>query len=346
MAEHGYESGRLNLPFVGICTFAKRPYVEDWDAIDAEIAVLGAPFDAGTQWRSGTKLGPRGIREASTLFSFGHSGAYEHEDDIVYMGPDIRMVDIGDADIVHTLTEKSHANIRLGVDKILDAGALPVILGGDHSITIPAIAAYEGRAALHGDDLHVLQIDAHLDFVDERHGVRYGHGNPMRRAAERPFVTSFSQFGIRNVGSTTKEGFDEARAMGSDILSVRQIRKMGVDAAAARIPEGKAVYVTIDIDGFCPSIASGTGTPSHGGFLYYEVLELLQAVSKRNRVVGVDLVEVAPDYDRSGGTQILAAQLLLNFLGFIFHNRKGERRGGASAVAPHPSESLVEVILC
>ena len=91
---------------------------------------------------------------------------------------------------------------------------------------------------------------------------------------------------------------------------------------AKRIPKGKRLYVTIDIDAFCPSIAPGTGTPSHGGFLYYEVLEILQYLAKQNKVVGIDLVEVAPDYDNSGSTTILAAQLLLNFLGFIFHNQK------------------------
>ena len=110
--------------------------------------------------------------------------------------------------------------------------------------------------------------------------------------------------------------------MGSDIISVRQMRTFGPQAVIDRIPKGANVYVTIDIDGFCPSIAPGTGTPSHGGFLYYDVLEMLQALSKRNKVVGIDLVEVAPDYDHTGGTAILAAQVLLNFLGFIFHERQ------------------------
>ena len=112
--------------------------------------------------------------------------------------------------------------------------------------------------------------------------------------------------------------------MGSDILSVRQARKLGTQAVLARIPEGARIYITIDIDAFCPSIAPGTGTPSHGGFLYYEVLELLQGVVRRNPVVGVDLVEVAPDYDPSGSTSILAAQLLLNLLGFVFDARAKE----------------------
>ena len=109
--------------------------------------------------------------------------------------------------------------------------------------------------------------------------------------------------------------------MGSDIVSVRQFRKMGVDAMLARIPEGARYYVTIDIDGFDPSVAPGTGTPSHGGFLYYEVLELLDGLTKRGSVVGVDLVEVAPDYDPTGSTTTLAAQILLNLIGRIAANR-------------------------
>jgi agmatinase len=255
------------------------------------------------------------VREASTLFSFGHAGAYDHEDDVTYLEA-VRMVDIGDADIVHTDTVTSHANIEAGVRAILAAGALPVVIGGDHSINIPCIRAFDGQGPI-----HVVQIDAHLDFVDVRHGVRFGHGNPMRRAAEQAHVTGLSQFGIRNVSSTARDGYDAARAMGSDILSVRQVRKLGVETTLARIPEGASYYVTIDIDAFDPSIAPGTGTPSHGGFLYYEVLELLAGLATRGEVVGIDLVEVAPDYDHTGTTAILAAQVLLNFLGRILHAR-------------------------
>ena len=228
----------------------------------------------------------------------------------------MKIVDIGDADIVHTDTLKSHANIEHGVRKILSAGAVPIVLGGDHSINIPCINGFEGQ-----EPVHLVQIDAHLDFVDERHGVRYGHGNPMRRAAEKDYVTGLSQIGIRNVSSTAKEGYDDARSMGSDILSVRQFRKLGVEQVLARIPQGVRYYVTIDIDGFDPSIAPGTGTPSHGGFLYYEVLELLDGLCKQGNIVGLDLVEVAPDYDLTGTTSILAAQILMNTIGRMMHHR-------------------------
>ena len=314
MTEHGYKKGRLNLPFVGICTFGKYPYQPDWDKIEADIAILGAPFDCGSQWRSGSRMGPRGVREASTLYSFGHDGAYDHEDDIVYLKSDSTIIDIGDADIIHTDTLSSHTNIEYGVRKILSSNAIPIVIGGDHSVNIPCMNAFSDSKPF-----HLIQIDAHLDFVDERHGVKYGHGNPMRRAAEKSYVSGLTQIGIRNVSSTAKEGYEDAKKMGSNIISVRQFRELGVSKIINQIPNNIPYYVTIDIDAFDPSIASGTGTPSHGGFLYYEILELIDLIAQKGKIIGMDLVEVAPDYDITTSTTTLAAQLLLNSIGRILH---------------------------
>ena len=316
MGNHGYDKGELNLPFVGICTFGKYPYLKEIADNEFDLAIIGAPFDMGTQWRAGTRFGPRSVREASTLFSFGHAGAYDHEDKITYLDPQkVRIVDLGDADIIHTDTISSHNNIEKIVRYALSRGAIPVTIGGDHSINIPCLRAFSDQVPM-----HLIQIDAHLDFVDERHGVRHGHGNPMRRAVEHKHITGLTQIGIRNVSSTAREGYEEALQMGSEIISVRQARAMGNDDLLSRIPEDANYYVTIDIDAFDPSIASGTGTPSHGGFLYYEILEFLDGLTKRGNVRGVDLVEVAPDYDPTGSTAILAAQILMNFIGRILHN--------------------------
>ena len=315
MSDNKYDSGRLDLPFVGHCTFAKQPAVLDWDALDADVCVLGAPFDMGIQYRPGARFSPRAIREASTLFSFGHGGMYDFEDDVTYLPQDgIKIVDIGDADMIHTDTVKSHKNIEFAVRKILEVGAMPVTLGGDHSVHIPWITAFDDQ-----EPVHIIHIDAHLDFVDERHGVRYGHGNPLRRASEMSHVTGFTQLGIRFVSSSNRADYEAARAAVSDILSVRDVRKLGAEGVLARVPKGKRYYCTIDIDDLDPSIAPRTGTPSHGGFLYYEVLEILKGLAIRGDVVGIDLVEVAPDYDCDGTTAFLAAQLLLSFLGYIFH---------------------------
>jgi agmatinase len=245
---------------------------------------------------------------------------------------EVRIVDVGDADIVHTDTAASHRNAEAAVRRILSRGALPVVLGGDHAINIPCIRAFSGEPPI-----HIVQIDAHLDFVDVRHGVREGHGNPMRRAAEQAHVAGLTQLGIRNVSSTAREGYEDARRRGSTIRSVRQCRRLGVDGVLALIPAGARYYVTIDIDGFDPSISPGTGTPSHGGFLYWEVMEILQGLARRGDVVGIDLVEVAPAYDPSGITAILAAQVLLNFLGYVFH----ERARRAAAAAPQGSSRAV-----
>lgn len=321
MSGNAYEKGRLNLPFVGFCTFGKKPICEDWDNIKADVAFMGAPFDCGTQWRSGARMGPRAVREASTLFSFGHSGAYSYEEDVMYLDG-VNIVDIGDADMVHTNTEQCHANIEQGVRKILASGALPVVVGGDHSVNAPCIRAFEGRGPI-----HIIQIDAHLDFVDERHGVRFGHGNPLRRASEQEFVTGMTQLGIRNVSSSNQADHKAAEDAGSTILSVRDVRRLGVQGVLDLIPKGVNYYITIDIDGFDPSIAPGTGTPSHGGFTYYEVMEILQGVAFGGEVVGIDLCEVAPDYDHTGTTSILAAQVLMNLIGYVFHGRKLRRQG-------------------
>lgn len=313
-----YDHGNLNLPFVGHCSFAKKPIVTDWNNIKADFTILGIPYDMGCQYRSGARFGPRGIRQASTLFSFGHNGAYDYEKDTLFLAEDeVTIVDVGDVDIIHTDSITSMQNTETAVRKILAQQAIPVILGGDHAITAATIAAFDNY-----DDVHVLQIDAHLDFVDERHGVRYGHGNCMRRASEMKHITGLTQVGIRNVSSSNQQDYYDAQKAGSNIFSVRQYRQCGLQIILDTIPEGKKLYVSIDIDNFDPSIAPGTGTPSHGGFTYYEVLELLEAVSRRNHIVGVDLCEVAPPYDPSEVTATLAAQLLLNFIGYIHHYKR------------------------
>ena len=235
---NGYDSGRLNLPFVGIATFGKKPYVEDWSKLDADVAIIGAPFDFGAQYRSGARFGPRAVREASTLFSFGHAGAYDHEDDATYLGADVQIVDMGDADIVHTDTVQSHANIKTAVRAALDAGALPVTIGGDHSVNIPCIDAFDGEE----DFPHPTnRRPSGFRRRASRRAVS-ATAIPMRRAAEKPYVTGLSQFGIRNVSPPPPAKDTKTPVhMGSDILSVRQIREIGFQRGRAPHPAGSPV---------------------------------------------------------------------------------------------------------
>lgn len=257
-------------------------------------------------------MGPRAIRDSSTLYQFGHEQVYDFDMNETYEYG--RVIDVGDVDIVHTDQIASHNRTRQAVEQILNAGMTPFILGGDHSITTPNCAAL----SVLGKPITLVQIDAHLDFVDKRHGVMYGHGNPMRRCLEMPHIRSLLQLGIRGVSSTAKSGFEDARRMGSNILSVRQVRQQGARAVAALVPQDSFVYLSIDIDGFDPSIAHGTGTPSHGGFLYYEVKDLLREiiVERAQQLVGLDLVEVSPPYDPTAVTSTLAARIVLDAMGF------------------------------
>ena len=240
----------LNLPFTGITTFGKYPVCASLDELDADVAVLGVPNDMGTQWRSGARMGPRAVREGSTLYSFGLDGAYDIENDITYLGPRWNVVDCGDVDIVHGDIMQSHDNTEAAVRKIVDKGAFPVIIGGDHSIT-----AAVGKGLEELGPFHVIQIDAHLDWADHRSGMRYGHGNCIRRLSELDHVQDIFQFGIRGISSSLKEDVDAAREYGSTILSPAKMREKGIEGLLDLLPKGEKYYITIDIDGIDPSVA-------------------------------------------------------------------------------------------
>lgn len=307
----------LNLPFTGISTFGKYPVGEIDNLEGVDVAVIGVPNDMGTQWKSGARMGPRGIREGSTLYSFGLQGAYDLETDTTYLGPDWNVVDVGDVDIVHGDLMQSHENTEEAIRKIVSKGVMPVVLGGDHSITAPVGAGLEELGPF-----HVIQIDAHLDWADHRSGQRYGHGSCIRRLSEMDHVKEIFQFGIRGISSSLKEDVEAAKEYGATILSPRQMRKMGIEEVVNLIPEGEKYYVTIDIDGVDPSIAPGTGTPSPGGFIYDEVNELLELIAKRGEVVAFDLVEVAPPYDPTGMTGQTAARIALDLLSYTLKQKE------------------------
>lgn len=312
---------RLDLPFTGITTFCKLPMHTDLDSLDADVAIIGAPFDLGTQYRSGTRFGPRAIRAASSLYALRGVSYYDHEFDREFLGG-VRVVDCGDVDMIHMRPDACLQNIHDAISCIVARGALPVVLGGDHSVPIPVVRALRPKGPV-----YVVQMDAHLDFVDERMGVREGNGNIMRRVAEMSHVEGFAQIGIRGPGSSAPSDFVDARRMGGTIIGPRAIRSKGMAWVLEQIPDNRRYYVTIDIDGFDASLAPGTGSPSTGGLDYYEVTDLLRGIARKGPVVGFDLVEVAPQYDPTEVTAQLAARVILDFLGAIFL----ERRASGSA---------------
>ena len=282
------------------------------------MAVLGVPYDMGIQYRSGTNQGPECIRAGSKLTAFTNDdGVYDPDRDEMFLDSRWRIVDCGDADIVHGDLEQSFRNIEESVRKIVAKGAMPVVMGGDHSITIPVVRALDSLGPV-----CVVQIDAHLDWCDERAGQKLGQGSPMRRLSEMKHVNGMAQVGIRGLGSSMKSDFEAARAYGSVIISARDVKKKGIDYALSQIPPAERYYITYDIDGTDPALVTGTGTPSAGGLDYYEINDLLYGITKKGEVVGFDLVEVAPQYDPSGYTGIFAARMMIEFMGYILKSKE------------------------
>jgi agmatinase len=309
-----------SLPSVGLATFMKSAVCEDLSAIDADVAVLGIPYDCGTGFRPGARFGPREIRSHSTRFSAWGSwkggGGYWDINRQRQMLDGVRIVDCGDVDIAYYDIERNMRLITDAVGAILDRNAMPVLIGGDHSVSFPIVRAFERFGPL-----DIVHIDAHLDFIEDVEGMKYASGSPLRRMRELGFVRHMTHFGIRDIRSRAGDYADATR-LGSRIFTREAIREEGPRAIIDQLPEMGNVYVTIDIDGLDPSIAPGTGSPTVDGLLYHEVIKLLQGVTKKGNVVGFDLVEVNPSVDLHGQTSLLATTLIAEFLGAIFERRQ------------------------
>ena len=275
---------RMDPPFVGLVTFAGQPACTDWDRLDgADVAILGVPIDTASSYRAGTRFGPRAIREMSMFHGFGPKGVFDFEDEVTYLtAEEVKIVDAGDADVIYADARQSLANAEFAVRALIDAKTMPYILGGDHAISMATIAAYSNEKPF-----HIVHLDAHFDFSEGRNDIRWGHGSPMRRASEMAHVTGITTLGPRNMGAISQKDYEAVKAYGTHVASLRKCRMIGAAAALAHIPDGERVYVSIDIDGFDPSIAPGTGTISHGGFTYYEVKDISarsgQALPRRRR---------------------------------------------------------------
>lgn len=306
----------MSLPITGIASFGKYPICEDLGNIQAEVGILGVPSDLGVGFLSGTRLGPRRIREASTQYGRGEEGFYDPERDDVYLAGPKQIVDCGDAPLIQGDLEKTFDHIEEYVRKIAEPGVIPAVLGGDHSISIPV-----ARALDHKKNLTVIQFDAHLDWTDSRDGQRYGNGSPMRRMSEMNHIGDMIQIGLRGMGSSKKKDFDDARQYGSKLLSAREANRMKVEELLNHIPDFENCYVTIDIDGLDISIAPGTGSPSPGGLNFEQLNLLLESIAKKGNVVAFDLVEVAPQYDPTNTTTRIAALTALNFIAYILKHK-------------------------
>lgn len=306
-----------SMPHTGIATFAKAPHIVDFSELNADIAVLGVPSDAAAGMRPGCRQAPRAIRDASTRFGF----VGRAEDPRGYFDINsgrrllegITLADCGDSDVFYFDAERTASTIEGDVRAILTKGSVPVVLGGDHSISFPVIRAFEAFAPL-----TVVLIDAHLDYRDSVAGLALTNNSPFRRAIELPWVEQIITFGVRGIKSTDRELL-ETRQHGNLVFSNYEVFDRGVEALLGELPESLGnYYVSIDIDGLDPSIAPGTESPEAEGLSYRQVKQIMQGIARRGQLVGLDLVEVNPYLDHTELTQHMAAQLLIETIATAF----------------------------
>lgn len=296
------------LPHTGIATFCKAPYVFDPSAIDADVAILGIPFDNTASMRPGCRQAPRALRDASARFGWlgepaGASGYFDIGEDAMLL-KGVRMVDAGDVDVgidAAVTRERITAHAR----SLLARDVLLASIGGDHSVSYPLVAAFEKFAPL-----TVVLLDAHLDYRDNSMGLKFTNNSPFRRIHELPFVNRIVTVGVRGIKSTDRE-YRETLEHGNLVFPMERVHTKGIASILDEIGDIGNYYVSLDIDGLDPSIAPGTESPEADGLSFRQAKQLLRGIAKRGKLVGADVVEVNPYLDHAELTQHIAVQLLL-----------------------------------
>jgi agmatinase len=300
-------------PKTGHKSFLYAPVSTDLDNLDAHIAFLGIPHGdpySMEDVNNDQSRAPTAIRQATDRavrslerYDFDIGGP-------LYLGHPIKAVDCGDVPgNMHDFAEHAR-RAETAVRKILAAGALPMILGGDHAIPIPVLRAFEGRGPV-----TLVQIDAHIDWRDDFNGVRQGLSSPIRRASEMPHVGEIFQIGIRAQGSARPEEVAAAEAYGAHIVTAWELHDVGMDAILERIPDGGRYYITIDADGMDPSVMPAVAGPAPGGVTFHQARKLIHGLVRKGRVVGMDVVEITPSLDVNRISAVTAARLFVNLIG-------------------------------
>ena len=321
---------KLNRPFSGIPSFLRAPIETRLDALDADIAVFGIPFDEGSPFLAGSRMGPRSIREHSLRFA-ADAGFYDPVTGRTYLEYEMAnktIADVGDVDVWPTDVRSTFDNTTDLTRAVLAKGAMPVALGGDHSVTYPIVKAYEDQ-----EPLHVIHFDAHIDYSPFIHDLRFTNVHAFRHIAPMQHVLSLTQVGIRSLRSVESEIRDSIDD-GNRVMTIREFRDVGPDGVAETVSRDARTYVSIDIDVLDLSLVPGCVSAEPNGMNYAELRDTLEAIAERCDVVGLDLVEVNPTLDVGVGiTSYLAAHTVLEFLGNICRQPRWERRREARAAA-------------
>jgi agmatinase len=325
----------FNLPsYVGLPSFQKLPWVTDAELLarrHPDVAIVGAPFDDAVSHRPGARFGPRAIRAASY-----HSGALNSLQLGIEPYEWLDIVDAGDAPVTPMDIERGHLVIEQKVLEVASSGAIPIILGGDHSITFPSATAVARHVAPRR--LGIVHFDAHADAANATWGNLRSHGTPMRRLIESGAVSgrNFVQVGLRGYWPA-QETLDWMAEQGMRWHLMTEIEERGAeaviaDAIAQALDGPEVVYLSVDIDVIDPGMAPGTGTPEPGGMLTRELLRAIRQVVGRVELVGMDVVEVAPPFDHAEVTAAAAHRCVLEALSALAARRRDA--GGARRAVP------------
>jgi agmatinase len=292
-------------------TFLGAPLVSDLTTLTADFAVIGVPFGVPYGMRQvhySPADSPRAIRERSLRFGrmLDH---YDFDYGGTFADLGLRVVDCGDVVGDVRDIDASARNAVAAIRQVIARGAVPIVLGGDDSISALAIRALEKRAPV-----TVVQIDAHIDYRDEVNGERHGYSSPMRRAAELGFVDRIVHIGTRAVGSARTQDVADTLARGNTIITARAVREQGISHVLKQLPTGGNYHVALDCDGLDPAIMPGTSVPAPGGLSYDDVATLFRALGSRGRVVGFNLAEHYPALDVNGITALTAVRLIVNLM--------------------------------
>jgi len=308
---------RLDYPFVGIPSFLRSPIVQDLARLDADVAVLGVPTDEGSPFMPGSRFGPRSIREHSLRFVTDPPGFFDPQERRRYLEREMRdnrIADVGDADVLPTNPADTFVNVTRATRAILDRGALPVVIGGDHAVTFPVVRAFD-EAGL--GPLHVVHFDAHLDYMPFVHGLSMTNQHAFRHIRRMASVATLTQVGIRSIRGTEGMLADALRD-GNRVVTMEQLRDERVAGIVGALPENAKVYVSIDIDALDLPLVPGCVSAEPGGLQYEELRAALFALAEHTDVIGFDLVEVNPMLDvGTGVTSYLAAHTMVEFLARI-----------------------------
>jgi agmatinase len=292
---------------------------QDLDTLTADIAILGIPY--GLPYKMGGGANPQSqapdaIRAASERISMGRDRWDFDIGGTLLGGKDIRVFDCGNVPGDPYDPADHYRLAEAAVRKILAAGALPIIIGGDHGIPIPAFRAYD---AFGTDEITLVHIDAHIDWRDEINGVTEGYSSPIRRASEMSHFGEIFQLGIRGTGSAREEELRAAEAYGAHIITAYEIHDVGMDDVLGRIADGGNYYITLDVDGIDPALMPGVLAPVAGGVTFHQVRRLIHGLVGKGRVVGMDVNEFAPSHDVGYVGAVTCGQIITNLIGATVH---------------------------